>query len=164
MRILKMNMSSFLIILSSLLLSIYCRYYPIYEEIFNSKIGKIKAIDIESYETYSDYIKNHDYVVAYFHSDYCPECEEFIPIFNEASTYKILNKKWAFLRIDCARNSHACLNNGIDQFPYSEIYRHSEIVDAELPNDLVPILELLYKSSTDPLVLIKSKDEFYKNF
>ena len=164
MRILKINMSSFLIILSSLLLSIYCRYYPIYEEIFNSKIGKIKAIDIESYETYSDYIKNHDYVVAYFHSDYCPECEEFIPIFNEASTYKILNKKWAFLRIDCARNSHACLNNGIDQFPYSEIYRHSEIVDAELPNDLVPLLELLYKLSTDPLVLIKSKEEFYKNF
>ena len=156
--------STILIIFVTLIVTTFGRHYPIFDEIFKSKKGKVKAIDIESYETYSDYIKNHEYVVAYFHSDYCPECDEFLPIFDEASTYKILNKKWAFLKLDCARNSHACLNNGIDQFPYSEVYRHSEIVDADLPNGLVPLLELLYKLSTDPLVFIKSKEEFYKNY
>ena len=157
-------MSLILILFFSLLTTLFCRHYPIFDEILTSKRGKIKAIDIESYETYSDYIKNHDYVVAYFHSDYCPECEEFLPIFDEASRYKVLNKKWAFLRLDCARNSHVCLNNGIDQFPYSEVYRNHEIVDADLPNDLVALLELLQKLSTDPLVEIKTKEEFYKNF
>ena len=157
-------MSLILTLFLSLIASIICRHYPIYENIFTSKLGKVKAIDIESYETYTDYIKNHDYVVAYFHSDYCPECEEFLPILDEASRYKILNKKWVFLKMDCARNSHVCMNNGIDQFPNSEIYRNHEIVDADLPNDLVPLLELLYKLSTEPLIEIKTKEEFFKNY
>ena len=157
-------MSIFLIFIISIISTSICIHYPIYENIYTSKRGKVKALDIESYETYLDYIKNHDYVVAYFHSDYCPECEEFLPILDEASTYKILNKKWVFIKIDCARNSHACLNNGVDQFPNSEIYRNHEIVDAELPNDLVPLLELLYKLSSEPLIEIKSKEEFYKNY
>jgi len=157
-------MSLYFIFIFSLIATNICIHYPIYENIFTSKRGKVKAIDIETYETYLDYIKNHDYVVGYFHSDYCPECEEFLPILDEASTYKILNKKWVFIKIDCARNSNACLNNGVDQFPNAEIYRNHEIVDAELPNDLVPLLELLYKLSSEPLIEIKSKEEFYKNY
>ena len=157
-------MSINFIFIFSLISTTISIHYPIYENIFNSKRGKVKAIDIETYETYLDYIKNHDYVVGYFHSDYCPECEEFLPILDEASTYKILNKKWVFIKIDCARNSNACLNNGVDQFPNAEIYRNHEIVDAELPTDLVPLLELLYKLSSEPLIEIKSKEEFYKNY
>jgi hypothetical protein len=153
-----------ILIIIYIIKSIICRHYPLFEKINKSKRGKIRAIDIESYETYLDYIKNHEYVVSYFHSDFCPECEEFLPIFDEASTYKILNKKWVFLKLDCARNSHVCMNNGIDQFPYSEIYRNSEIVDAELPNDVIALLELLYKLSTDPIVHIKTKEEFFKNY
>ena len=157
-------MSINFIFIFSLISTTISIHYPIYENIFNSKRGKVKAIDIETYETYLDYIKNHDYVVGYFHSDYCPECEEFLPILDEASTYKILNKKWVFIKIDCARNSNACLNNGVDQFPNAEIYRNHEIVDAELPTDLVPLLELLYKLSSEPLIEIKSKEDFYANY
>ena len=157
-------MSINFIFIFSLISTTISIHYPIYANIFNSKRGKVKAIDIETYETYLDYIKNHDYVVGYFHSDYCPECEEFLPILDEASTYKILNKKWVFIKIDCARNSNACLNNGVDQFPNAEIYRNHEIVDAELPTDLVPLLELLYKLSSEPLIEIKSKEDFYANY
>ena len=157
-------MSINFIFIFSLISTTISIHYPIYENIFNSKRGKVKAIDIETYETYLDYIKNHDYVVGYFHSDYCPECEEFLPILDEASTYKILNKKWVFIKIDCARNSNACLNNGVDQFPNAEIYRNHEIVDAELPTDLVPLLELLYKLSSEPLIEIKNKEDFYANY
>ena len=157
-------MSMNFIFIFSLISTTISIHYPIYENIFNSKRGKVKAIDIETYETYLDYIKNHDYVVGYFHSDYCPECEEFLPILDEASTYKILNKKWVFIKIDCARNSNACLNNGVDQFPNAEIYRNHEIVDAELPTDLVPLLELLYKLSSEPLIEIKNKEDFYANY
>ena len=157
-------MSINFIFIFSLISTTISIHYPIYENIFNSKRGKVKAIDIETYETYLDYIKNHDYVVGYFHSDYCPECEEFLPILDEASTYKILNKKWVFIKIDCARNSNACLNNGVDQFPNAEIYRNHEIVDAELPTDLIPLLELLYKLSSEPLIEIKSKEDFYANY
>ena len=56
------------------------------------------------------------------------------------------------------------MNNGVDQFPNAEIYRNHEIVDAELPTDLVPLLELLYKLSSEPLIEIKSKEDFYANY
>ena len=159
-----MSLFHIFLIIFIIINTINSRHYPIYDKIQKSKRGKIRAIDIESYETYLDYIKNHEYVVAYFHSDYCPECEEFLPILDEASTYKILNKKWVFLKLDCARNSHVCMNNGIDQFPNSEIYRNSEIVDAELPNDVIALLELLYKLSDDPIVHVKNKEDFFKNY
>jgi hypothetical protein len=54
------------IVLLLLIKLIFCRYYPIYNEISKSKKGKPKLRDIESSQTYSDYVKNSDNVVAYF--------------------------------------------------------------------------------------------------
>lgn len=149
-----------------LLINIYLnRKYPIYEEIDQSKKNKNKkTIDVSSYEDYVDTIKNNNNVIAYFHSDWCEECEQFLPIYEEASKYKIINKKWKLLEIDCARNSHVCMNLGMDQYPQSEIYVNHEIVSLELPTELVPLLELLYKLSTNPIVRIKSKEEFFKKY
>ena len=143
----------------------FCRKYPIYDKIEQSKKSKNKkTIDLVSYDDYVDYIKKYDYVIAYFHSDWCEECEQFLPILDEASTYKIINKKWKILKIDCAMNSHICMNLGVDQYPNSEIYVKKELVSVELPTDLVPLLELLYKLSTNPIVKIKSKEEFFKKY
>ena len=143
----------------------FCRKYPIYDKIEQSKKSKNKkTIDLASYEDYVDYIKKYDNVIAYFHSDWCEECEQFLPILDEASTYKIINKKWKILKIDCAMNSHICMNLGVDQYPNSEIYVKKELVSVELPTDLVPLLELLYKLSTNPIVKIKSKEEFFKKY
>ncbi len=144
--------------------SLLCRKYPIFDEIEKSKKGKIKTIDVASQESYLEYLKNNDNVISYFHSDFCEECEAFLPILDEASRYKILNKRWVFLKIDCARNSHICMNIGVDQYPTSEIYVKKEQLFLELPTDLVPLLELLYKLSTDPIVKIKSKEEFFKKY
>ena len=152
------------IIIFFILNSILCRKYPIFDEIEKSKKGKIKTIDVASPESYLDYVKNNDNVVSYFHSDFCDECEAFLPIFDEASRYKILNKRWVFLKIDCARNSHICMNIGVDQYPTSEIYVKKEQLGLELPTDLIPLLEFLYKLSTDPIVKIKSKEEFFKKY
>ena len=143
---------------------IFCRKYPIYDNIGKSKKGKIKTIDVASAESYMEYLKNNDNVISYFHSDFCDECEHFLPILDEASRYKIINKKWVFLKIDCARNSHICMNIGVDQYPTSEVYVNKEVVNVELPDDLTPLLELLYKLSTEPVIKIKSKEDFFKKY
>ena len=143
----------------------FCRKYPIYSKIELSKKSKNKkTIDLTSYEDYVDYIKKYNNVIAYFHSDWCEECEEFLPILDEASTYKIINQKWKILKIDCARESHICMNLGVDQYPTSEIYVKKELVSIDLPTDLVPLLELLYKLSTNPIVKMRSKDDFFKKY
>jgi hypothetical protein len=152
------------IIFFFLMALIFCRKYPIYENIEKSKRGKKKIIDIVNSEDYIDYVKTNKYVFSYFHSDWCDECEEFLPLLDEASTYKILNKRWVFLKVDCGRNNHVCMYLGVEQYPTSEIYVNNEQVNVELPKDLVPLLELLYKLSTDPIVIINSKEEFFKKY
>ena len=147
-----------------LLTLVFCRKYPIYDNIEKSKKGKKRAIDVASSEDYIEYVKNNKYVFAYFHSDWCDECEEFLPLLDEASTYKILNKKWVFLKVDCAKNNHVCMYLGVEQYPTNEIYVNNEQVYVELPKELVPLLELLYKLSTEPIVIIKSREEFFKKY
>ena len=155
-------LSKFIITLSINL--IICSKYPIFEKIYTSRRGKKKAIDVGSPEDYMDYIKENDNVISYFHSDWCDECQEFLPILDEASTYKIINKKWVILKVDCARNNHVCMHLGVDQYPTSEIYRKKELLSIELPTDLVPLLELLYKLSTEPIVRVFSKEDFFKKY
>ena len=152
------------ILLLLLIQIIFCRYYPVYNEISKSKKGKPKLRDIESSQTYSDYVKNSDNVIAYFLSDYCPECDEIMEALTEASRYKIFNKNWVFLKVDCSRNSHVCHNLGVENYPTSEVYRQRQQLYVELPTELQPMLELLYKLSTDPLVSINSKEDFFKNY
>lgn len=152
------------IFLLLLIQAILCRYYPIYKEILKSKKGKPKLRDIESSQTYSDYVKNNDNVIAYFFSDYCPECEEIMYVLTEASKYKMFNKNWVFLKVDCSRNSHVCHNLGVENYPTAEVYRQKQQIYVEIPTELQPMLELLYKLSTDPIVSINSKEEFFKNY
>ncbi len=143
---------------------IICSKYPIFEKISSSKKGKKKTIDVGSSEDYMEYVKDNDNVISYFHSDWCDECQEFLPILDEASKYKIINKKWVFLKVDCAKNNHVCMNLGVDQYPTSEIYRKSELLSIDLPTDLIPLLELLYKLSTEPIIRITSKEDFFKKY
>ena len=143
---------------------ISCFKYPINKKLIDAELGEISSIEVGTKAEFDQYVMSNEYVISIFHADWCGHCKRFLPVFDEASRYKILNKKWVFLKMDCARNSHVCMNNGIDQFPNSEIYRNHEIVDADLPNDLVPLLELLYKLSTEPLIEIKTKEEFFKNY
>ena len=143
---------------------IICRKYPIIENIEKTKKGKPRLKYVESSQSYLDIVENNDNVVTYYYSDYCDECEDFLPILEEASRYKILNKKWLFLKIDCSRNHNDCLYLGVEQYPHSEVFRNKESIYVELPTDLVPLLEILYKLSTDPIVRVNSKEEFFKNY
>ena len=144
---------------------ILCSRYPVYEKIKESKRGKARTLDVYSYEEYLEYVKKNDNVLSYFYAEFCDECEEFLPILEEASTYKIINKKWKLLKVDCGQSFDVCQNLGIyENYPMNEIYRKHELVDVELPTELIPLLELLYKLCTEPIINFKSKEDFFKNY
>ena len=138
--------------------------YNLYQQIANTKQGKVKTISVQNAEDYIDFVKNNDYVISYFYQNDIDECHEFLPILDQASKYKILNKKWTFLKIDCYKNSDVCSYLGMEQQPMHEIYRKSDLVNVELPTELIPLLELLYKISTEPIIKIDSKEDFFKKY
>ena len=154
------------IIFSFLICFISCFRYPIYEEIRLSKMNKKpKSIIVTQYDDYLNYIKKYNYIFAYFYSEFCDECDEFLPILEESSKYKIINRNWVLIKIDCSQVNDVCQYLGVEQFPYYELHRKQEQVELmELPNELTPFLELLFKLCTEPIVQIKTKEEFFEYY
>ena len=152
------------IIFVFLFIKSFSSIYPIFDKIKKSKKGVTKLTYPKSLEEYNNYIKNNNYVFSFFHSYECTECDEFSKLFDEASKYKIINKKWIFLKIDCTEHNDACQYSDIQQYPIYEIYRKNELLYIELPQDLIPMLAILYKLSTESIIKIKSKEEYFKKY
>ena len=154
------------IIFSFLICFVSCFRYPIYEEIRLSKMNKKpKTIIVTQYDDYLNFIKKYNFVFSYFYSEFCDECDEFLPILEESSKYKIINRNWVLIKIDCSQVNDVCQYLGIEQFPYYELYRKKEQVELmELPNELTPFLELLFKLCTESIVQIRSKEEFFEKY
>ena len=141
-----------------------CSNYPIIEKLEQSERGDIKSINIDSTEDYLNYIKNYNNIISLFHVDWCGHCQEFLPVLDKASSYKIVNKNWIFLKISCSKYSQICSFLGIQRYPTIKIYRHKEPLYIQPPRDLVPLLSLLLKLSSNPIINIKSKEEFLEKY
>ena len=138
--------------------------FPINEKIEEFEKGEIKSINIETTEDYINYIKNYNNIISLFHVDWCGHCKQFLPILDQASSYKILNKKWIFLKINCSKYPHICTNLNIQRYPTIKIYRQKELVYTEPPRELIPLIELLNKLSSNSIIKVNSKEEFFKKY
>jgi len=136
---------------------IFCFKFPLNEKIEESEQGNIKSINIESTEEYLNYVKSYDYIISLFHVDWCGHCQQFLPVLDKASSYKILNKKWIFLKIDCSKYPNICTNIGIERYPTIKLYKKKELLHIETPRELVPLLELLNKLSGSSIIKVNSK-------
>ena len=156
------------IILCNLLLYlIYCRKYPILEKVKKSKKDKPKSLYLKSSEDYNNYLDKNNFVITYISPDYCEECRETSLLIEEVSKYQMINRKWLFLKIDCSMYYEVCQYLNIEEFQANEmyrIYRKKEIVDIQIPTDIEPLLELLYKLSSNPIIRINSKEEFFNKY
>ena len=141
---------------------IITKKFPIInEKIKESKIEEPKSINIKSYEEYINYIKNNNNIISLFHVNWCGHCRHLLPIIDKASSYEIINKKWFFLKIDCSIYSYICSILNINRYPYTIIYKDKKILYKEIPRELNPLLQFLYKISDSPLIQINSDE---KNF
>ena len=141
---------------------ILCSFFLNNEKIEELDRGDIKSININTVEDYLNYIKNYNYIISLFHVDWCGHCQEFLPVLDKASSYKILNKNWVFLKINCSKYPHICSYLGVQRYPTIRIYKKNELLYIEPPRDLVPLIKLLLKLSSNPLIKIESKEEFIK--
>ena len=156
-----------IILFNLLFYLISSRKYPIFEKLKKSKTDRPKSLYLKSSEDYHNYLNKNNYVITYLSPNYCEECRETSSLIEEASKYQMINRKWLFLKIDCTIHYEVCHYLNIEEVHINEmcrIYIKNELVDIQMPMELDPLLELLYKLSSNPIIKINSKEEFFSNY
>ena len=156
-----------IILFNLLLYLIICRKYPLFEKLKKTKKDKPKSLYLKSSEDYNNFLDKNNYVITYISSDYCEDCRETSSLIEEASKYQMINRKWLFLKIDCSMYYEICQYLDIEEIHVNDMYKiyiKKERIDIQIPTELDPLLELLYKLSSNPIIKINSKDEFFSKY
>ena len=140
--------------------------YPINKNLIDAELSEITSAEISTKSEFDKYIMNNDYVISIFHADWCGHCKRFLPIFDEASRYKIINNKWKFLKIPCSKYESLCNSFSIDGYPTIKTFKKSKEISSKPPRELDSFLEFLIKISSDPLIYISNNDinKFYNDY
>ena len=145
---------------------VYSFKYPINNNLKNSELSEITSVEISTKSEFDKYVKDNEYVISIFHADWCGHCKRFLPIFDEASKYKIINNKWKFLKISCSKYASLCSSFSIDGYPTIKTFKNSKEINRSPPRELENFLEFLLKMSNKPLIEIENNNinKFYNDY
>ena len=140
--------------------------YPINNKLIDAELGDITSIEMTTKEDFDKFIMKNDYVISIFHADWCGHCKRFLPVFDEASRYKIISNKWKFLKIPCSKYRSICDAFNINGYPTIKTFKESKEIKSSPPRELDIFLEYLLKISNSPLVEIENNniDKFYTEY
>ena len=140
--------------------------YPINNKLIDAELGSVTSVEISSKKDFDQYIMNNKYVISIFHADWCGHCKRFLPVFDEASKYKIINKEWKFLKVPCSKYNSICEAFSINGYPTIKTFKDSKEIKIRPPRDIESFLEYLIKISSEPLIEIENNniDKFYKEY
>ena len=140
--------------------------YPINKKLIDAELTEVTSIEINNKTDFDKYIMTNNYVIAIFHADWCGHCKRFLPVFDEASRYKIINNKWKLLKIPCSKYESLCNSFSINGYPTIKTFKESKEINKRPPRELDSFLEFLIKISNNPFIEIKNNNlsQFYKDY
>ena len=100
--------------------------YPINKKLIDAELTEVTSIEINNKSDFDKYIMTNNYVIAIFHADWCGHCKRFLPVFDEASRYKIINNKWKLLKIPCSKYESLCNSFSINGYPTIKTFKESK--------------------------------------
>ena len=141
---------------------LYSQKYPINQNIANTTKLNTQSIELFNLNDIFNFIKNNKYVIIIFHQNWCEQSNKIIPIFDEVSKYEIL-KNIKFIKINCL-NKTICDFYNIQNYPTTKVFINNKEFKYEPEIKLISFLEYLKKISSNPLIPINSKEDFFKKY
>ena len=139
--------------------------YPINKDLLSSEKGEISSIEISKKSEFDKYVLDNKYVISIFHADWCGHCKRFLPVFDETSKYKIISNTWKLLKIPCSKYNSICEAFHIEGYPTVKVFINSkEMNKVSPPRDKELFFEFLIKVSSEPLINITNKQDFFNNY
>lgn len=73
-------------------------------------------------DTFDDFVKEHDLVLAEFFAPWCGHCKALAPKYEEAAT-ELKAKNIPLVKVDCTAEEELCLNYEVDGYPTLKVFR-----------------------------------------
>lgn len=73
-------------------------------------------------DTFSDFIKEHDLVLAEFFAPWCGHCQALAPEY-EAAASELKEKNIPLAKVDCTEEADLCKEHGVEGYPTLKVFR-----------------------------------------
>lgn len=73
-------------------------------------------------DTFNDFVKEHDLVLAEFFAPWCGHCKSLAPEYEEAAT-TLKEKDIALAKVDCTEEADLCKEYGVEGYPTIKVFR-----------------------------------------
>lgn len=73
-------------------------------------------------DTFNDFIKEHDLVLAEFFAPWCGHCKALAPEYEEAAT-TLKEKNIPLAKVDCTEEADLCKEYGVEGYPTIKVFR-----------------------------------------
>ncbi|EMD00039.1 hypothetical protein BAUCODRAFT_362045 [Baudoinia panamericana UAMH 10762] len=109
-------------------------------------------------QTFNDFVKDHDLVLAEFFAPWCGHCKALAPEYEEAAT-TLKDKSIPLAKIDCTAEQELCQEYGVEGYPTLKVFRGPQnIAPYSGPRKAEAIISYMTKQSLPSVSLLQSTE------